>query len=65
MASRARQDGHGGSSQRARWGSDDPLVGGWALQGSGGAVVVDVLYVALLIGIFVVLAGVLRGLERL
>lgn len=30
-------------------------------RGSGGAVVVDVQYVALLSGIFVVLAGVLRG----
>jgi hypothetical protein len=35
-------------------------------RGTGGSAgMADVLYVVLLIGIFVVLAGVLRGLERL
>jgi hypothetical protein len=34
-------------------------------ESGGGAGMADVLYAVLLIGIFVVLAGVLRGLERL
>jgi hypothetical protein len=50
----------------ARWRNDNPFVGGWVPRGTGGgAGMADVLYVLLLIGIFVVLAGVLRGLERL
>jgi hypothetical protein len=41
-------------------------VGGWVPRRTGGgAGMADVLYVVLLIGIFVVLAGMLRGLERL
>jgi uncharacterized membrane protein YtjA (UPF0391 family) len=40
-------------------------VVGYRGETGGGAGMADVLYVVLLIGIFVVLAGVLRGLERL
>jgi hypothetical protein len=66
MASRTHQDRHNGSSVQARWCSDNPLVGGRVPRGTGGgAGMADVLYVVLLIGIFVVLAGMLRGLERL
>jgi hypothetical protein len=66
MASRTHQDRHNGRPVHARWCSDDPLVGGWVPRRTGGgAGMADVLYVVLLIGIFVVLAGMLRGLERL
>jgi hypothetical protein len=41
-------------------------VGGWVPRKiGGGAGMADVLYVVLLIGIFALLAGLLRGLERL
>ena len=64
--SRTHQDRHNGSSLHARWCSDNALMGGGVSRGTGGgAGMADVFYVLLLIGIFVVLAGALRGLERL